>query len=160
MKSKLTIFITTLLLSVCSLSVNAQTTVPKGKAQLIEFSNATAKFTVPAGKTWYIMNIFSSVATNIKPDTKFPGFNESEDVRVFIKNIDNYLLTDLSKNKFGPVVYRGPSHDNMQPMPIVLPENSKIEFIITSGEWDTNGTGGIKKNDILNAFLNYIEADN
>ena len=160
MKSKLTIFITTLLLSVCSLSVNAQTTVPKGKAQLIEFTNATAKFTVPAGKTWYIMNIFSSVATNIKPSTKYPESKEYEAVRVFIKNIDNYLLTDLSKNKFGPVVYRGPNHERMQPMPIVLPENSKIEFIITSGEWDRNGTEGIKKNDILNAFLNYIEADN
>ncbi|MEY3049191.1 MAG: hypothetical protein RL365_1529, partial [Bacteroidota bacterium] len=35
MKSKLTIFITTLLLSIWSLSGNAQVSIPKGKAQLI-----------------------------------------------------------------------------------------------------------------------------
>jgi hypothetical protein len=160
MKSKLTIFITTLLLSIWSLSGNAQVSIPKGKAQLIDFTNATAKFTVPAGKTWYIMNIFSDCATNIKPNTQYPDENDYEEVRVFIKNIDNNLLTDFSKNKFGPVVYRGPNHERIQPMPIVLSENSIIEFIISSGDWGKIGAGGIKKNDVLNAFLNYIEVDN
>ncbi len=160
MKSKLTIFLAALFLSVCTLSGNAQTSLPKGKAQLIEFTNATAKFTVPAGKTWYIMNIFSDCAANIKPSTESAEYKQFEEVRVFIKNIDNYLLTDLSKNKLGPVVYRGPNHERIQPMPIVLSENSTIEFIITSGDWAKIGTGEIKKNDVLNAFLNYIEADN
>ena len=59
MKSKMTIFVVTLLLSTWSLTGNAQTTIPKGKAQIIEFNNSTAKFTVPAGKTWYIINLFS-----------------------------------------------------------------------------------------------------
>jgi hypothetical protein len=45
-------------------------------------------------------------------------------------------------------------------MPIVLSENSIIEFIISSGDWGKIGAGGIKKNDVLNAFLNYIEVDN
>ncbi|MCX7728634.1 MAG: hypothetical protein N2203_04100 [Bacteroidia bacterium] len=59
MKLKLTIFIVTLFLSVWILSGNAQTTISKGKAQSIEFTNASAKFTVPDGKSWVIINVFS-----------------------------------------------------------------------------------------------------
>jgi len=82
MKSKMTIFIVTLFLSVCSLSVNAQTTLPTGKAQLIEFTNATAKFIVPDGKTWVIYNVFSDYITNV---TLSNERYEGEDIRIFLK---------------------------------------------------------------------------
>jgi hypothetical protein len=59
MKSKTSyILITMLILSIWQFKSYAQTSAPKGKAQLTEFTNATAKFTVPEGKTWYIYNIF------------------------------------------------------------------------------------------------------
>ena len=60
MKSKLTNLFATLFLCLWAVCANAQITTPNGKAQLIEFTNATAKFTVPAGKTWVVNNVFSS----------------------------------------------------------------------------------------------------
>jgi len=60
----LTILLFVLFLTTWTLTINAQTTIPKGKAKLIEFTNATAKFTVPEGKTWYIKNTFSDCELN------------------------------------------------------------------------------------------------
>ena len=59
MKSKFKNSIAALFLSILSLNSYSQTAIPKGKTQLIEFANATAKFTVPEGKTWIIYSIFS-----------------------------------------------------------------------------------------------------
>ena len=75
MKSKFSIFVATLFISVYALSVNAQTTLSKGKAQLIEFTNATAKFTVPVGNTWVVNNVFSY-------------YDRGIDLKVYIKSIN------------------------------------------------------------------------
>ncbi len=146
MKSKIVIFIVTLFLSVCSLSVNAQTTIPKGKAQLIEFTNATSKFTVPAGKTWYIINVFTDYKIDLKYDAagnKTQGLN----LDVFVKSLNRTILTDLANNKLGPII-----NDKT----IILPENSEIEFLITSGYWASEPL----KQCNAKAYLNLIEVDN
>jgi hypothetical protein len=87
MKSKLTYLLATLFLCLWAVCANAQTTTPNGKAQLIEFTNATAKFTVPAGKTWVVNNVFSS--SEIEKDVTN---------QIILKKINN---TDYGSN--GPI---------------------------------------------------------
>ncbi len=144
------------------MSVNAQIAIPKGKAQLIEFTNSTAKFTVPAGKTWYIVNLISNGAANIKPDVEFPKSNNYDEVRVYIRSIDNHILTDISQKIIGPLFYigRGENTERITPMPFVLSENTTIEFVISTGSWRSNGAGELKKNDSIKAYINFIEVDN
>ena len=158
MKSKMTIFVVTLLLSTWSLTGNAQTTIPKGKAQIIEFNNSTAKFTVPAGKTWYIINLFSDCTTNLTYDSE--GYLKADEIRIFIKSINGSIITDIANKKYGPVIYRGPMHERMQPLPIILPENSTIEFLVTSGDWQAKNKSAMTINNVLKAYLNIVEIDN
>ena len=147
MKSKLTIFITTLLLSVCSLSINAQTTMLQGKAQLIEFTNATAKFTVPAGKTWTVYGAFTSYIAN-----------DEDSYSIFVKSINGSVLTDFSKRLVGLPVYISKSisfsFQGGVNLPLYLPENTSFELIVTKR---TQGTFTPHDNK---AYLNYIESDN
>lgn len=141
MKSKLTIFLATLFLSVCTLFGNAQTSMPKGKAQLIEFTNATAKFTVPAGKTWVVNNVFSN-------------YDRNNDIKVFVKSLNGAIMTDLYKQEFGTLLYHSRDPGYVIQYPILLPENTGFELIILSGDWDAQTICGKK------AFLNYTEVDN
>ena len=92
----------TLLLSVISLTSAAQTAIPKGKATLIEFTNTSAKFKVPEGKTWYIYNVFCE---SLKDD----GLQEKTP-KIALKSINNYNSTFV-------VNY-----------PLVFPEKTSFEF--------------------------------
>jgi hypothetical protein len=151
MKSKLTIFIVTLFLSIWTSSVNAQTTVPKGKAQLIEFTNANAKFTVPDGKTWVIYNVFSDYMTNVTlSNNRYDG----EDIRIFFKSINGVAKTDLTKNLYGTQLYRSTNASTTVGMPIIMPEKTTFELIITFGS--------IGKLKLYNStgYLSIIETDN
>ena len=141
MKKIMIIFFVTLVLSVCSLSGNAQTTTPKGKAQLIEFTNATAKFTVPVGKTWVVNNVFSYYDRNI-------------DLKVYIKSINGTILTDLTKKEYGTLLYHSRDMGFVIKFPIIFPENTSFELVIISGGWDTQTISDKK------AFLNFTETEN
>lgn len=141
MKSKMTSYIVTLFLCIFSLISKAQTTIPKGKAQLIEFTNATAKFTVPSGKTWYLNSVFSNYDRNLN-------------IKVYIKSINSNILTDLTKNEYGTLLYHSRDMGFVIKFPLIFPENTNFELIILSGDWDVQTICNKK------SFLNYIETDN
>ena len=90
MKSKLTFFFVAIVLSVLALSVNAQTTIPKGKSQLIEFTNSTAKFAVPEGKTWYIYNVFC--------EQSYTQGTEEKEASIFLKSITSPIWIPVFRN--------------------------------------------------------------
>jgi hypothetical protein len=138
MKSKLTTFVALFFLSIWTLSSNAQTTIPKSKAQLIEFTNSTAKFTVPSGKTWTVHSVFTS----------FPAGTDYYDIRV--KSINSVILTDISKNMLGNLLFSSYSISNVSPT-LILPENTSIEFIIIK---KVEGTRSLYDKS---AFLNFTE---
>ena len=153
MKSKMTVFIITLFLSVCSLSGNAQTTIPKGKAQLIEFTNATAKFSVPTGKTWILYNAFSDYCTDMKPTEE--GGLTAASIRIFIKSINDIPKTDITKKIYGTQLFMSRDAGKTIGMPIILPENTKFELVLIVGDEFKNfklytGIG----------YLSIIETDN
>jgi hypothetical protein len=143
MKSKMTIFIVTLFLSVCTFSSNAQTTTPKGKAQLIEFTNETAKFIVPEGKTWAIYNAFTTVP-------------EGDNIySIWVKSINGIIITDISKKIFGKILYSSYTLVDII-LPLILPENTTIELVVLKKDDAT----GIRSLYDQIAFLNYIESEN
>jgi len=141
MKSKLTTFIAGLFLTVCSFSVKAQTTAPKGKAQLIEFTNSTAKFTVPEGKTWTVHLAFMAYPSD---DNLYS---------IAIKSINGVILTDLSKNIIGKLIFHSNLLANLN-LPLVLPEKTVFELIIYKKLGETRSLYD------KNAFLNLTETEN
>jgi hypothetical protein len=147
MKKNIVLITCILVLSfICDL--HSQTVYPKGKAHIIEFNNTTAKFTVPAGKTWYIVNIFSDYFTDFIPNST------SSEINIFLKSLDGTVITDLSINKVGTKVYSGVQTYALR-MPLIFPENTVFELIIISGELSKPNI-----NNSIKAFLNYVECDN
>ncbi len=122
----------TLLLSVISLTSAAQTAIPKGKANLIEFTNTSAKFKVPEGKTWYIYNVFCE---SLKDD----GLQEKTP-KIALKSINNYNY------KFGPFLYNYNSTFVVN-YPLVFPEKTSFEFEVLN---ISNAKG----------VMTYVEVDN
>lgn len=145
MKLKMTFFILALYFSSLTTITSAQTSIPQGKVQLIEFSNSTAKFTVPEGKTWYINNVFSlSIAEN-------KGFY------IYLKSINGTELTNLSENQFGPIIYAAYTvWGTTITFPLIFPQNTTFELLILNFK-----TGGAKFTlSDKNAYINYTEIDN
>lgn len=145
MKTRITsIIIVVLIICVWSYNVIAQTSVPNGKAQLTEFTNATAKFTVPAGKTWEILSVLTSTDEGDKQ------------MQVLIKTINGNTLTDLSTKMYGPSLCGSHNYSSVAvpvQYPIVLPENTTFELVIIT-------TGATPSLCYKKAFLNYIETSN
>jgi hypothetical protein len=113
-------------------ALNAQNTIAKGDAKLLEFKNATAKFIVPEGKTWVIYSAFSDYFTDLRFD-EFGG-NIQESIHIFIKSMNETIKTDLSKKLFGPSLFT--SMENVSThmgFPIILPEKTSFELILVKG---------------------------
>jgi hypothetical protein len=157
MKLKITVFIITLFLSVCSLSSIAQTAIPKGKVQLIEFNNATSKFTVPDGKTWIIYNIFSEYAVDgvvkISEHTNEKYFDYL-DVRIFLKELNGVEKTNYIKNIYGTQLYRSTDAATVIPYPIIFPEKTTFNLIILKGDLGFLQLHGGA------AYISLVETDN
>ncbi|MEY3048292.1 MAG: hypothetical protein RL365_330 [Bacteroidota bacterium] len=158
MKSKLTTFIAGLFLSVCSFSVKAQTTVTKGKAQLIEFTNETAKFTVPEGKTWHVYSIFSDyvIGGTVKYDeylkeNRLEGY---KDIRIFLKDLNGIEKTNYIKNIYGTQLFRSTNGSTVIPYPIIFPEKTTFNLIILKGDLGSLQLYGGK------AYISIVETDN
>lgn len=158
MKSKMTSYIVTLFLCTFSLFSEAQTTIPKGKAQLIEFTNATAKFTVPDGKTWVIYSFFSDYIADgvIKYNESYKVKElESEDVRIFLKELNVVEKTNYIKSIYGTQLYRSSNASTVIPYPLVFPEKTTFSLINLKGS---------NLGEVLlyngSAFISFIEVDN
>jgi hypothetical protein len=158
MNLKKSILTFTLFLCVFSLSSIAQTTTPNGKAQLIEFNNTTANFSVPDGKTWVIYNIFSDYTVDgVMKYNEYDKKNRYEgglDIRIFLKDLNGVEKTNYVKNFFGTQLYRSTNASTVIPYPIIFPEKTTFNLIVLKGELGIlqlhGGTG----------YISLIEVDN
>jgi hypothetical protein len=157
MKSKLTIFFATFYLSVCNLSLNAQTSIPTGKAHLIEFTNETAQFTVPEGKSWFIYNIFTEyMVDGVFKLNEYSKKNEYSNflyVRILLKDLNGIEKTNLSKNIYGTQFYFS-AGVSVIPYPIIFPEKTTFSLINLKGD-----LGSLKLYD-GKAYISIMEVDN
>ncbi len=150
-KSNVSFFIATLFLCVWTVSVKGQTSIQKGKAQLIEFTNATPNFIVPEGKTWVVYSIFSDYASFITNATDGNNYNE---IKIFIKNINGVEKTNSVKNLYGTQVYRSSNTSTAFPYPIIFPEKTSLSFIIMQGELEKIKEYSGK------AYISFVEVEN
>lgn len=107
------VFFTLIFISVFNLFCFSQNVIPKGKTEIKEFSNSTAKFIVPDGKTWYISNVFSSIES-VDQETNY----------IILKKINN---TTFGEN--GPVLSNFAR--SFISYPIILPEKTSFEILIS-----------------------------
>jgi len=158
MNLKMTVFIVTLFLSIFSVSGNAQTTIPKGKAQLIEFTNETGKFTVPEGKTWHMYSIFSDYVADgtVKYDeyTKENQLVGEKDIRIFLKDLNGIEKTNYVKNIYGTQLFRSLNSSTVIPYPLIFPERTSFNLIILKGNMGNLQLYGGK------AYISLMETDN
>jgi autotransporter-associated beta strand protein len=141
-----------------TLSVNAQSSILQGKAQLLEFTNTSASFTVPEGKTWVIYSIFSDYVTGgtVKYNEyrKVNEFANEEDIRIFLKDLNGVQKTDYLKNKYGTQFYRSSDASTVIPYPIIFPEKTRFNLIVLSGDLGSlkeyNGKAYISLMEITN----------
>jgi hypothetical protein len=158
MKTNMSLYIFTFLLSISTLSVNAQSSILQGKAQLLEFTNTSASFTVPEGKTWVIYSIFSDYVTGgiVKYNEyrKVNEFANEEDIRIFLKDLNGVQKTDYLKNKYGTQLYRSSNASTVIPYPIIFPEKTRFNLIVLSGDLGSlkeyNGKAYISLMEITN----------
>jgi hypothetical protein len=141
MKSRFKILVCTMIVTAFCSVLSAQVNNNLSKAQLVKFTNANAKFTVPPGKTWTLHGIITS----------FP--DDDNTYTVWIKSINGVILTDLTKNIRGKVLYSSNLIVNLN-FPLVFPENTVFELLLTK-----------KVKEILslsenNALLNFSETEN
>jgi hypothetical protein len=150
MKTKIILFLSLIIFHFATNKSIAQNF--NGKANIVEFTNASAKFTVPVGKTWIIQNILSDVETKFKvKDNWNNGELNHCSVYVFIKSINGIIKTDLISEQYSRKI-----NNNNDFHPIYLPENTTIEFLIVYSDGSTKTI----KNFDGSATLNYIEITN
>jgi hypothetical protein len=158
MKSKFKNSIPALFLSVLSLYSYSQAAIPKGKTQLIEFTNATAKFTVPEGKTWIIYSIFSDFvvggAIKVNEYSKKNELIGGADVRIFLKDLNGSEKTNYIKNIYGTQLYRSTNTSAGISYPVIFPEKTAFSLIVLKGDLgDLELQNG-------SAYISFIEIDN
>ena len=101
------------------------------KAKLIEFSNVSAKFVVPDGKTWIIHNVITDYVTNFRKDSN--GNADSDEIRIFIKSLNGVSKTNITRQIFGPLLHRTGGFFGSR-FPVVFPEKTTFELITFQGE--------------------------
>jgi hypothetical protein len=158
MKKILRLTIIILLISSISLSSYSQISVSKGKAHLIEFTNANADFTVPAGKSWIIYSVFSDYNVDglIKYDerTKSNYLNEELTIRILLKNFNGIEKTNIDKQIFGPQLFCSAGASAIISYPLILPEKSTFSLVIFKGRL---GNTQLHKGS---GYISLIEVDN
>ena len=137
MKSKTLILVLALAFVAFTTVLKAQTSIPNGKVRLIEFTNDSAAFTVPEGKAWYIINVFTATGN-------YP-------ISIYLKSLNDKELT--SRRVYGSNVLLFGKEESIIKFPIAFPSGTKFEMIILK-------MGLINEYSDQTAYLNYIEVDN
>jgi len=143
-----------------SLKTSAKiSTVSKGSnAKLIAFDNGNASFTVPEGKRWEIVNVFSDYVVGgvVEYDEylKKNELNNTSSIRIFIKDLNGVEKTNLVKHIYGTQLYRSSGGLSGFSYPIIFPEKTTFNLIVVKGD-----LGNLEMFD-GEAYISLIEVDN
>lgn len=139
-------FLLIVLIMSAAVAVHAQS--PNGKAMMVKFTNASASFTVPEGKTWYINQAF--VTYKVDEDTRY---------FIIVKSMNGVALAELSTTSLkSSGVYLFNSNKISENSKLILPENTTFELLIYSGTYYNNNLTYATYDG--QGYLNYVEVDN
>lgn len=103
-----------------------------GTYKIMTLSNNRSTLKVKDGKYWTINQFMADYTSGITTDTT--GKVITEEVHVFLKSIDDNVLTDTSKNMYGPKLYSSLHPEHTIQFPIVFTENIRFSIIVLKGE--------------------------
>ncbi len=102
-----------------------------GKMKLVNNKRPILK--VPEGKYWVINQFIADYITDVSKDSL--GIYSGEEVHVFVKSINDDILTKPSEGVFGPQVYSSINSNHTIPFPMILTENTKLTLIVMKGSF-------------------------
>lgn len=102
-----------------------------GVASKITMNNTRAVWTVPAGKHWIINQFIGDYITDLQKDSL--GVTTGKEIHVFLKSINDVVLTDIEKNLYGPQLYSSITPHHTIRFPLVLTENTKFSIAVYKG---------------------------
>ena len=104
-----------------------------GVAKKVTMSNARASWTVPAGKHWLVNQFIGDYMVDLAKDS-LTGNLVGKEVHVFLKSINGTVLTDISKNMYGPQVYSSIASNHSIQFPLVLTQNTIFAIEVYKGK--------------------------
>lgn len=105
-----------------------------GKSKMITLSNNRSTLKVPEGKYWVINQFITDYIVNLAADST--GKMVGEEIHIFLRKINTDVLTDPSKNMYGPQVYSSVNSGSSMQFPIILTEGTSFSIIVMKGKMD------------------------
>lgn len=105
-----------------------------GTAVKVTMNNTRSTWTVPAGKHWIVNQVMADYITDLHRDSL--GNMVGKEVHVFLKSVNNVVLTDATKNQLGPQLYSSSSPNHTIQFPLLLTENTTFTIVIFKGSYN------------------------
>ena len=86
---------------------------------------------VPEGKFWVINQFIADYITDVNQDST--GMFIGQEIHVFVKSINDEVLTKPSEGIYGPQVYSSINSKHTIPFPMILSEKTKMTLIVMKG---------------------------
>jgi len=103
-----------------------------GTVKKITLNNTRGAFVVPEGKYWVINQFIGDYITDLAADSS--GNFVGNEIYVFLKTINKETLTDISQNKYGPLLYSSMTPNQTMQFPLVLTTGTSFSVIIYKGK--------------------------
>jgi uncharacterized coiled-coil protein SlyX len=103
-----------------------------GKSKMITLSNSRPTLKVPEGKYWVLNQFITDYMVDLVADST--GKMVGEEVHIFLRKINNDVLTDPSKNQYGPQVYSSVNSGSSMQFPITLTAGTSFSIVVMKGK--------------------------
>lgn len=105
-----------------------------GVTKLMAAGNSRSVFTVPEGKHWIINQVITDYAAALTKDSL--GNTVCEEIHVFLKAIDDVVMTDVASGKLGPQLYSSTTPEHCLNLPLIFTSKTKFSIVIMKGPLD------------------------
>lgn len=113
-----------------------------GVSKFITLNNNKPAFKIKEGKYIVVNQFMTDFTSSITTDSL--GDQEVEEIHVYLKSINDEVLTDPANKKYGPKVYSSLHPEKVIRFPLIFTENMKFSIIVFKGKegelYPHNGT--------------------
>lgn len=103
-----------------------------GTAKIMYMSNVKNILKVPEGKYWVMHQFMSDFSGGMSTDST--GITTVDEVHVFLKEINGTVLTDPSKNLYGPKLFSSLHPEQMIICPLLFTEGTQFKIEVYKGK--------------------------
>lgn len=103
-----------------------------GDPKIMYMSNVKNVLKVPEGKFWTLFQFMSDFSGGMSTDSL--GIKHSEEVHVFLKEINGTVLTDPSKELYGPKLFSSTHPEQVIKFPLIFTAGTQFRIAVYKGE--------------------------